>query len=91
MLDKALNQIMSSARIVVEDTLSGVKRCRIVKDVFCSTKAGFTDLVLQGASHLHTCVGISDSPFPRSLFWPWLAKSDAVRRTGWNKAQWYLR
>ncbi len=53
MLDKALNQIISSARIVVEHTLSGVKRCRIVKDVFRNTQAGFTDLVMEVACALH--------------------------------------
>ena len=48
-----LNALLSSARIVVEHTLSGVKRCHIVKDVFRNTKAGFTDLVMEVACALH--------------------------------------
>ena len=51
--DKRLNALLSSARIVVEHTLSGVKRCHIVKDTFRNTKAGFTDLVMQVACALH--------------------------------------
>ena len=51
--DKHWNALLSSARIVVEHTLSGVKRCHIVKDTFRNTKAGFTDLVLQVACALH--------------------------------------
>lgn len=53
LVDKALNRLLSSARIVVEHSLSGVKRCRIVKDVFRNTKAGFTDLVMDVACALH--------------------------------------
>ena len=51
--DKRLNALLSSARIVVEHTLSGVKRCHIVKDVFRNTKVGFTDLVMEVACALH--------------------------------------
>jgi hypothetical protein len=51
--DKALNQIMSGVRIVVEHALAGVKRCRIVKDEFRNTKAGFSDLVMEVARALH--------------------------------------
>jgi hypothetical protein len=53
MLDKALNRLLSGARIVVEHALSGVKRCHIVKDVFRNTKAGFSDLVMDVACALH--------------------------------------
>ncbi len=53
MVDKALNRLLSTARIVVEHTLSGVKRCHIVKDVFRNTKVGFTDLVMEVACALH--------------------------------------
>ncbi len=53
MIDKALNQILSGTRIVVEHTLSGVKRCRIVKDEFRNTKADFSDLVMDVACALH--------------------------------------
>lgn len=51
--DKRLNALLSSARIVVEHTLSGVKRCHIVKDVFRNTKVGFTDIVMEVACALH--------------------------------------
>ena len=51
--DKYLNVLLSSARIVVEHTLSGVKRCHIVKDVFRNTKPGFTDSVMEIACALH--------------------------------------
>src|SRR5688500_3324380 len=41
--DKAENKIISSIRILVEHIISGVKRCRIVKDIFRTTKAFFAD------------------------------------------------
>src|SRR5258708_9345355 len=50
---KHWNALLSSARIVAEHTLSGVKRCHIFKDTFRNTKAGFTDLVMQVACALH--------------------------------------
>lgn len=53
MADKYLNRLLSSERIVVEHTLSGVKRCHIVKDLFRNTKVGFTDLVMEVACALH--------------------------------------
>ena len=51
--DHYLNALLASARIVVEHTLSGIKRCRIVKDVFRNTKRGFTDQVMEVACALH--------------------------------------
>ena len=51
--DKYLNALLSSARIMVEHTLAGVKRCHIVKDVFRNTKAGFSDLVMEITCALH--------------------------------------
>jgi hypothetical protein len=51
--DQYLNRLLSSARIVVEHSLAGVKRCHIVKDVFRNTKPGFTDLVMEIACALH--------------------------------------
>jgi hypothetical protein len=35
--EKAKNTIISSIRILVEHIIAGVKRCRIVKDVFRNT------------------------------------------------------
>jgi DDE superfamily endonuclease len=51
--DLFVNELLSSVRIVVEHSLSGVKRCRIVKDVLRNTKAGFSDLVMEVACALH--------------------------------------
>ena len=51
--DLFVNALLSSVRIVVEHSLSGVKRCRIVKDVLRNTKAGFSDLVMEVACALH--------------------------------------
>ena len=51
--DKVGNAVISGVRIVVEHVISGVKRCRIVKDVFRNTKTGFDDLVMEIACGLH--------------------------------------
>jgi hypothetical protein len=51
--DKVLNRIFSSARVVVEHTIAGVKRCRIVKDVLRLTKEGISDCVMEIACGLH--------------------------------------
>jgi len=48
-----LNSIISGTRISVENTIAGVKRCRIVKDVFRNTKDGFSDSVMEVACALH--------------------------------------
>lgn len=45
--------MISTARIVVEHTIAGVKRCRIVKDVLRNTKPGFSDMVMEVACALH--------------------------------------
>ncbi len=47
------NAVISGVRIVVEHVISGVKRCRIVKDVFRNTKKDFNDLVMEIACGLH--------------------------------------
>jgi hypothetical protein len=51
--DKFLNRILSSARVEVEHVISGVKRCRIVKDILRLTKKGISDLVMEIACGLH--------------------------------------
>ena len=51
--DLFFNHALSSLRIVVEHSLAGVKRCRIVKDVLRNTKAGFSDVVMEVACALH--------------------------------------
>ncbi len=50
---RMLNGLFSSARVVVENVIAGIKRCRIVKDVFRLTKAGMADLVMKIACGLH--------------------------------------
>ena len=51
--DKAETTRISRLRILVEQVISGVKRCRIVHDVFRNTKAQFEDLVMEIACGLH--------------------------------------
>jgi len=51
--DRLLNRIFSSARVVVEHVISGVKRCRIVKEALRLTKEGISDLVMEIACGLH--------------------------------------
>ena len=51
--EKEENSLISSMRIVVEHVICGVKRCRIVKDVFRNTRDKFADLVMEIACGLH--------------------------------------
>jgi hypothetical protein len=51
--EKERNSLISSMRIVVEHVICGVKRCRIVKDVFRNTRDRFADLVMEIACGLH--------------------------------------
>lgn len=62
--EKFLNTIFSSVRVVVEHTISGVKRCRIVKDVLRLTKAGISDLVMEIACGLHNLRCSCRKPLP---------------------------
>lgn len=48
-----LNRLLSGTRVKVEHAIAGVKRCRIVKDVFRLTKQGISDLVMEIACGLH--------------------------------------
>lgn len=50
---KAENRLISKVRIVIEHLIAGIKRCRIVKDVFRNTKAHFDDMVMELACGLH--------------------------------------
>lgn len=52
-LQKTLNSVISGVRIVVEHVIAGVKRCRIVKDIFRNTMEHFDDLVMEIACGLH--------------------------------------
>jgi len=51
--EKFLNRLFSSARVVVEHTISGVKRGRTVKEVLRLTTTGMADLVMEIACGLH--------------------------------------
>lgn len=50
---KEQNSLISRIRIVIEHIISGVKRCRIVKDLFRNTKERYDDLVMEIACGLH--------------------------------------
>ena len=62
--DKFLNHLVSSVRIVVENVIAGVKRCRIVKDVLRLTKAGMSALVMEIACGLHNLRVSCRHPLP---------------------------
>jgi hypothetical protein len=51
--EKNQNIIISSTRTVVEHVISGIKRSRIVKDIFRNTKEAYDDLVMEAACGLH--------------------------------------
>jgi len=51
--DQWMNGLISGMRVLVENSIAGVKRCRIVKDVFRNTKKGFSDLAMEIACALH--------------------------------------
>lgn len=51
--EKSENKIISSIRIVIEHIICGVKRCRIVKDIFRNTKRYFADQAMEIACGLH--------------------------------------
>ncbi|MFL5698871.1 MAG: transposase family protein [Ktedonobacteraceae bacterium] len=48
-----MNRAISSSRIVVEHVISGIKRCRIVKDILRNTRIEFEDIVMEIACALH--------------------------------------
>jgi len=51
--EQVRNGLISSVRIGVEHVIAGIKRCRIVKDVFRNTTTGFDDTVMEIACGLH--------------------------------------
>jgi hypothetical protein len=51
--EKAENTIISRIRILIEHIIAGVKRCRIVKDVFRNTTRYFADQVMEIACGVH--------------------------------------
>jgi DDE superfamily endonuclease len=50
---KEANRLISRIRIGIEHIIGGIKRCRIVKDLFRNTKAQYDDLVMEIACGLH--------------------------------------
>jgi|SRR5215831_11660017 len=50
---KEQNSLISSIRIVIEHIIAGIKRGRIVKDLFRNTKEKYDDLVMEIACALH--------------------------------------
>jgi len=61
---KCLNHLLSSVRIIVENVIAGVKRCRIVKDVLRLTTAGISDRVMEIACGLHNLRVSCRHPLP---------------------------
>ncbi len=53
LVERLMNNLCSSVRIVVENVIAGVKRCRIVKDLLRLTRSGISDVVMEIACGLH--------------------------------------
>lgn len=51
--EKFINRVIASSRIMVENVIASIKRCRIVKDIYRNRKAEFADLVMDLACGLH--------------------------------------
>lgn len=51
--EKEDNREVSKVRIAVEHHIGGVKRCRIVHDIFRNRKPGYVDLVMETSCGLH--------------------------------------
>ena len=51
--EKKENRLKSSKRVAIEHAISGIKRCRIVKDIFRYRRYGYDDLVMEVACGLH--------------------------------------
>ena len=62
--DHFLNHLFSSARVVVENVLAGVKRCRMVKDIVRLTTDGMADLVMEIACGVHNLRVSCRHPLP---------------------------
>ena len=64
MEDKCLHHRISSARVVGENGMAGVKRCRIVTEVLRLTTEGISALVMEIACGLHNLRVSCRHPFP---------------------------
>ena len=56
--EKFLHGLFSSVRVVVEHSICGIKRCRIVKEVLRLRRVGISDRVMELACGLHN-LGVS--------------------------------
>ncbi len=75
MSEPFLNGIFSSARVVVEHVIAGVKRCRMVKDVLRLTTQGISDVVMERACGLHNLRVSCRYPLPRFDVRNWLSSA----------------
>jgi hypothetical protein len=62
--EQCTTTLFSRARVVVEHTTSGVKRCHIVTDVLRLTKEGISDRVMEMACGLHNLRVSCRPPLP---------------------------
>lgn len=51
--ERFINRCISSGRIIAENVIAGIKRCRLVKDVLRNWKSDFDDLIMELACGLH--------------------------------------
>ena len=51
--EQFINRCISSGRIIAENVIAGIKRCRIVKDVLRNWNSDFDDLIMELACGLH--------------------------------------
>ena len=51
--EKEANRLISIIRVIIEHIICGIKRCRIVKDIFRNTKEGYEDVAMEVACGLH--------------------------------------
>ena len=64
MEDKCLHHRISSARVLGENGMAGVKRCRIVTEVLRLTTEGISALVMEIACGLHNLRVSCRHPLP---------------------------
>ena len=64
MSEKFFNRLFSSVRVVVEHSICGIKRCRIVKEVLRLSREGISDRVMEIACGLHNLRVSSRHPLP---------------------------
>ncbi len=62
--EQFINRCIASGRIIVENVIAGIKRCRIVKDILRNWKSDFDDLIMALACGLHNLRVAHRSPMP---------------------------